>query len=578
MTADSYLLASPPGPHTNGQMSKGVAPIWGTDAPYVPYSALWTWAALATLVFALHHNILQGWWGWDDPQILKQAMRHAPWEYFFVPKVWHELTAAFLTPWGTLSFDMDLALFGLRPGAFYLHHLLALWLVACATFTLLRMWVNTFYSTLGAALFVVGAPLVPVSQQLSARHYVEGFLFAVLSLYLYVRFLREGRSIFSWAGGLSYALAVSAKEVYVPLVLVLPFLLEQTWRRRLRAALPFFFVLAGYVLWRWLMLGVLVGGYGDVIDWKGLVIFWINAGQYMLGPGRFAMVSSFLAIVLIAGVVRRGWRILPLIFVVLLMIAGPLVPLRGVDQERLRYILVPWWVFSMTIPLTCSCFTRSANRNFILAVLLFGWFFGTVFLQRQITAGSLRPIIQEMEAEGKFIWNEDKGKVLFASTNLATHFHFATGLLWLKRTGSSPPSGPQVVVDEIELERLDLSQTQVWRYARSCGCMRDISVSVPDMLAQWRIKQQVRPLSLTFEYTGNLVSWKFGPYQHGTYSIVDDTRFGRLPLANPGYRRVALPNAPFAFHLRYDSPEGWVTYSPQLEVNPQLSRKLVWQR
>jgi hypothetical protein len=529
------------------------------------------------LVFGLHHSALQGWWRWDDPQTLKHAIQHAPWEYFLVPNIWHELSAANLTPLVTLSFEIDLALFGLKPGAFYFHHLLALWLVACTTFTLLRMWVNTFYSSLGAALFVVGTPLVPVSQQLMTRHYVEGLLFAVLSLYFYMRSLREGKSIMSWAGGLSYALAVSAKEVYVPWVLVLPFLLERTLRHRLRAAVPFFMVLVAYVPWRWHMLGVPVGGYGEVMDWKGPIIFWINAGHYMFGSRRLAIVSSFLAVVLIAGVVRRCWRVLPLILVVLLIIAGFLVPLRGLDLISLRYILVPWWVFSITIALTCSYLTRSANRNFILAVLLFGWFFGTVFLQRQVTAESLRPIIQEMEAEGKFIWNETKGKVLFASAPLARFFQFATGLLWLRRAGILPRSGPQVVVDEIELEQLDLSQTQVWRYERSCECMRDISMNVPDTLAQWRSKRRITALSLSLESTGNLVSWKLGPYQNGTYSIISN-HFGTYPLPNSGSRRIALPNSPLAFYLRYDSPEGWLTYSPQLIANLQHSRKLVWQR
>jgi len=200
---------------------------------------LWAIMGLAGLTLGLHHSALTGWWRWDDPDILKYVLEHSPWQYFLVPSAWQEYSTQYVTPWQTLSFDIDLALFGLNPQAFYAHHLIALWVAACLTYLLLRLWADPLWSGLGAGLFLCSAPVVEVAQQLSARHYLEGLVFAVLGLNFFLRPLRRDRPNASWWGGLCYAVAVSAKEVYVPLGVLLPFVPERTLRERWRVAMPF---------------------------------------------------------------------------------------------------------------------------------------------------------------------------------------------------------------------------------------------------------------------------------------------------------------------------------------------------
>ena len=85
------------------------------------------------LVLGLYHFALNGWWRWDDTQILKQALSQTPVEFFFSPEAYQVLSLKNFTPWLIFSFDMDLQFLGLDPARFYARQLMDLWL-AQATF------------------------------------------------------------------------------------------------------------------------------------------------------------------------------------------------------------------------------------------------------------------------------------------------------------------------------------------------------------------------------------------------------------------------------------------------------------
>jgi uncharacterized membrane protein YgcG len=128
------------------------------------------------------------------------------------------------------------------------------------------------------------------------RHYLEGLLFTLLSLFAFLQARSSGRIRWAWAGAAAYALAASAKEVYVPLVLVLACLPEPCHAddraqvpSRWRLLLPYALVALGYVAWRSVMLGDVVGGYG--------------AGQSLLSAASMRAMAQALA-----RLRRRGGR------------------------------------------------------------------------------------------------------------------------------------------------------------------------------------------------------------------------------------------------------------------------------
>jgi hypothetical protein len=53
----------------------------------------------------------------------------------------------------------------------------------------------------------VGSPIAVVSQQLMVRHYTEGLLFYLLTLWLVMRGLRSGQIRYGSFAGMTYAIA-----------------------------------------------------------------------------------------------------------------------------------------------------------------------------------------------------------------------------------------------------------------------------------------------------------------------------------------------------------------------------------
>ena len=196
-----------------------------TRLPLLADSLNRNWLYLAVIVLVavlLHSGGLDGHWRWDDPQILRQILEHGAFASFVEPGAYIQYQRGQLTPWLILSFQLDWWLFGPEPFGFYLHQLFAIALAALLVFAVGRQWMGPELSCVAAMLFLAGSPLAYISEQLMTRHYIEGLVFALIALYLFTRCL-DKPSIWRWTTSvISYLLAVTCKEAYVPLVLLFP--------------------------------------------------------------------------------------------------------------------------------------------------------------------------------------------------------------------------------------------------------------------------------------------------------------------------------------------------------------------
>ena len=75
------------------------------------------------------------------------------------------------------------------------------------------------------------------------------------------------------------------------------------------------------------------------------------------------------------------------------------------------------------------------------------------------------------------------------------------------------------------------------------------------------------PISVEFDYADGVVSWQLGPYEKGQYSIITYGDSGaKMIIPARGFRRKEIID-PLLFRVRYDSPEGWITYSPLMQFD-----------
>lgn len=304
---------------------------------------------LSVITLLAHGQSLQGFWRWDDGAHLSYAAQYAPWQYFFEPLVAQGHSSANVAPWNLLFYDINLSLFGMAPAGHYAHLLFVMGLGSVLFYAVLRQWLTPLSALVGAVALLLGKPTAHIAAGLMHGHYATGFLFAMLSILGWTRHLQGGRGYWLGLSTLAYLLATACKEVYVPLVILLPFLPVGGLRQRMHALIPFVLIALAYVGWRYLLLGRLMGGYSQgIFEASEALRQLLKVPKLLLGskpPGNL-LALAFFGLLCLAAVKRRLNS--PMLLVSFGIVLLPLVPLTafpGIHSPD-RYLFVPWIAFS----------------------------------------------------------------------------------------------------------------------------------------------------------------------------------------------------------------------------------------
>ena len=536
-------------------------------------------AILVVWTIALNTAAFEGWWSSDDPLILQHAIEYEPHEYFFQPDVWQRLRVSDLanfTPLLVLSFDFDHALFGQSPQRFYLHHIAVSVALALAIFAVLSLWTRKTVAFAGAMLAVAGAPLRVTAQELMSRHYLEGLLFALLTLLFFTRYLRVGgRWRVLLAAGL-YLGAVASKEIFLPLPILLALLPESSRDRRLRAAGLLALIGVVFVVWRWGMIGSLLGGPSATLDPRAAMMLPVRAASYVLGSGPLGLATALLVAIAIGWVAVFDKRWLGWLSLAAVLSLVPLVPIAG--RLGPRHVVLPWVIGCCVFVLAAEAArarSKTAAHAFLLILLLLGL---AVVYRGQVEQERFVRSREEYRVTGEFSLGSGGERVAMATDSLNTIWFFDS-LHWLEaeRTGE-PIAGPRIVFDEIELELMpDGAIPEVWEYDPTCSCMVERTRELPARMDAWRDRLREVPLSVVLGYRDGEWSWRLGAergsVQEGRFTIVAPEWIGARSLPPSGSYRLRLEE--FEFRVRFDSPEGWVAYTPVLRFDP-AEGELVW--
>ena len=564
----------------------------------------WNWAYLVAIVLVavfLHSGGLDGHWRWDDPQILRQIIEQGAFASFVEPGSYIQYQRGQLTPWLLLSFQLDWWLFGPEPFGFYLHQLIALSLAALLVFAVGRQWMGSGLSCVAAMLFLAGSPLAYISEQLMTRHYIEGLIFALISLYMYTRCL-DGPSIGRWTiSVICYLLAVTCKEVYVPLVLLLPFIPRGSVKARLRLLLPFVVVAVLYTLWRVYMLDSLIGGYEGAfaVDFSQFALAVATAFlsiPELLFPAFFPISVFICLAVVLSGVTIVRANSMRLLYFAGLLLAplAPLVIVPGLVAPD-RYFLAPWAGLSFMIPCLVSksvagisvstpaksMAIKSLSGSALIVIVSI-----SLYGSRQHLVERIVPAAAQWDAHARFLLSHNSSVAYIPGPHVLASFWFVTRmndiLPHLKRRAEIPVA----ILDPIMLADTD---GPVYVYAGGCRCMEEAS---GEMLAQYLTQMEnVLEMPLKIELSWQRASqgtepspfrWKLGPWREGEFRLISSS-VGNLLLPPEGYLPATSleMETSFAapFIVKYTSPEGWVTYSPELslDITPdQESVQLIW--
>lgn len=537
------------------------------------------------VVLGLYGGALRSWWCCDDPQILKHALQYSPLEYFAVPAAWRALVPYSLTPWLSLTYDVDYLLFGLNPAGYFAHNLLVIVLCACLIHQIARQWVGNWHAAGGALLFLAGSPVMDASQQLMVRHYLEGLFFYLVAFWLVMQKLRDDTEHRpAWLAGLAFGIAATAKELYLPLGFV-PFLLPAgNFRQRLQVAWPLLVVMLLYVPWRWYMLGDVVGGYtpaGELDRGDLLAAFsqFTTIPGLLLAAPWFGLSAVGLAMLFLLLRDRKNRWVLLLVALPVLLLA-PLVPLArmpGIGVGSDRYFIALWAAVSIgaAVILGRTAVRSAAGIRLVTLTVLLLLVFSAWMNTRQAFA-RLLPTLHEQQVQGKALATAGSSEIIYLTPEVAAWY--VTGIMDLRKAFGQTGLPPQLAADEVDLDRLSLPDRHILRYDRASGAMADITPLVSDRLTDWRRKVRSAPLTVTmvFDTGTKTLHWQLGPYKTGSYTLLPEN--GRQPVPARGALRMEKP-PDNSFRFRYDAPEGWIAYTPPLHFvrGADKTYRISWQ-
>lgn len=548
----------------------------------------WACAALALLGLSYAALVHDAFWRGDDPTLLRHALDSAGLRAFHDAAHWQALSPSNLTPWVTQSLRIDALLAGPDPRFFHFRQVLSLVAVLLAGLALARPWLGPWGAAAAMAVFAAGAPTASVVQQVMTRHYLEGLLFALLAMLAHRQALcavtRSGRTGAALLAGALYALACTAKEVYVPLVLVaLVWPAPATPAVRAMACAPWLGVAAVYVLWRQAMLPSMVGGYGSLaalasVDGAAAALRalasvprlllgdWAPAGAWVAGGLALAWAAGLVA----ALRVRWATRLpaLALGTTVVLAVVGPLLPLvryPGLTAPD-RYLFMPWFVLVMA---GAWAVARAGGRVWgrampllALATAALG-VLQTVDVQRR----TLGPWLGAFDVQGRQLQQAPSTHTLVPGRALLQTYWYVNDLCGLRATTGGGEC-PQVLVPGLPPGRpvTTLSvfddASGAWRDASEPPALREAT------LARITAADTSRPLQVEMSLEAGWIRWRFdaGPPAVPIAWFVASPEIGRFPVPAEGALRMVRPE--LTVQVQGESTGGLRTVSPMLTVRP----------
>lgn len=556
-----------------------------TRHPQIEFLAIGLLLALFT--FLAHGYNLGGSWRWDDGAHLGYAVTFSPLQYFFNPDITRLHSGANLTPWNAFFYDINLHLFGMNTAGHYSHMLLVLFLAALVFYAVLRQWLPLASALLGAAALLLGKPTLHIAAGLMHGHYATGLLFSLLAILGWTRHFKNGGRYWLVLSVLAYLLAVTCKEVYVPLVVLLPFLPIGTLWEKIRPLLPYLLIAAAYAGWRYLVLGSLIGGYGrGSFDAANTFRQFLDIPRLLLGTRLPGMLWASVFCLLLGWAAYRRRIAWPLFAITATATLLPLVPLTafpGINQAD-RYLFVPWVALSALLAGILPQPRRHRTFGYLPHLLIL---LSLLPIHRQ-EKREIKPHLAYWDSFYRFALSADKTRqALFVGPDDEGYKRL---VLSEARSAADrlkhPPAGGGrlLIIDQIGVNLLQARQANMEIFE-----MVD-RVWVPmseERLAQHfpkppRFAEGI-PLQVELRLHDKKIHWKFGPHDGGHYYASPknhpdptvQTDVGFYVPQQGQYRWMDVPEVRLSF-CHIDTKAGTIACSPVLTFDFNTGETLTW--
>jgi hypothetical protein len=518
---------------------------------------------LALAVWVLYRKVTRLWLTLDDAYTMHLVVEHDLRSFFFDGAVWPQ---KLYTPLLLVATKSELAAFGLDVAHWYLAQLAIIGASVIAFYAILRLYFDQLAASAAALMFVAAVPICSLTLSLTGVHYFVALVFGALAAIAYVVALRRDRFPLSLLSCALYFLGMLAKETIIPLGILLLFLPERDWRTRTRFAIPHGVALVAYLALRRAVIGTIAGGYGWAIlpgEWPRLIVTlpWRLASA-MGGIGLMSLIAIGVVLAL------RSRRAVVLLVVALVLAVGPIVPVSKVMQPR--FALMPWLVLSIAF----VAGLRTLNRRAFAAALVVIALLVTIAANRHEWRDEFN-LARRMSDEARFFFFDIPANGLLRAPAVPPA---AMGELnWLK-TYEHRPLGASWFYDDFFLCSVGTNGKRTWQYDLGSRTLVEVTSSMLQNSQRFCGSiHAAAPLSIEFHHRGQTLLWHFGPYRDGSYRVLRDN--GGQAFDVPANDAFRLGDATgITLRVRYQSPAGWVTYSPDFALDFVSRPDLSWHR
>jgi len=516
---------------------------------------------MAVVIASFYSHLLDAWFLGDDPQWMWFSAVNSLRKIFFDSSTYLYINDANFTPMLGLSFKMDWSLFKMNPVGYNVHSLLSLFASSVMLYIFLRLFTGRVVASSASLLFILNPATVAVISCFSNRHYMEGMFWTLLSLYMFVRFKKEGKTSFLIISSLAYMLASLSKEVYLILPAFVFMLTDGNFAQRFKKTLPLWMLLLVYLPWRWLMLGRRMGGY-YFIDWsfKGLLSNIIMAVtlpiRYVYGDYRNIFLIAFVLISIMIIAKRGGLKMWVTASGTYLVSLLPIIPIMGIfllsgpSGGRYAFQITTF----MIIIFTAAYFLMNAKTPKILITILF-LFSLFVFYGQAIKIRDAFILDRETSREEalKFVENNKYLKGVYP-------IWFYDGL---KRLYNSF-YGRQIVTRVFYEDSLKYNAPDL---------IREVKGENASAYLEAQKKFEKGPLNVDIKWDGRLVEWRLGPENVRFFNLLirEENEFYYLypPVRNSGrhiFAKDFADNENLYFRIFYRLPDGQEVVSPEIKL------------
>lgn len=317
-----------------------------------------------------------------------------------------------------------------------------------------------------------------------------------------------------------------------------------------------------YLVWRVAVVGPYVGSYGFVTA-PGDRLEMVATLPYRVGrlfavagtPAWMTLAILIVASLLLTAVVRPGSRILILIgFATALL---PIVPVA--THLEARWAFVPWMLAASSVAFLAYRPNRRSTAASIVIMVV------AAIANRTEWSSMFRRFTRMSDEDRVFVRLEARDIMRKPLTLPVT----------LDQLKQAFGGKGRAFYDDLPLCSQGMDIDRVFEYDESSRQVRDVGKGVITAACS---KIRIMPLTarFTFDEPGSFF-WQFGPYRTGAYAIIvgNGTQAYDVPWAG-GFRSPAM--AGLSLRVRYVSPAGWSTYSPDFYLDMRKRQPIVFRR